>query len=210
MKSHFSTHAFNRVSGRISLKHNEILRLLDSKTYINIGNESGNNKVHKLFFSIIDDLCFVAIQDDKTGTVVTILPIDYHNNIAWMVSFEAQLQAKKEYLEIHKSENEIIKDLDVELNSAVAKTLATKFKITGNVVDPYNNHVKFVSLKSLSSIEHNNKISSLISSPDFLSEITERIKDKDLGCENRVEEIYIKLGKNNIPTIYSLIENRVL
>ncbi len=95
MKSNFSLHAYQRVYDRLSMLPEEVAELLDENKYINIGKETSNNRVHKLFYSKINKMCFVAIQDEKTKTVVTILPIDYHNNICWIVSIYSQNLAKK-------------------------------------------------------------------------------------------------------------------
>ncbi|TSA39060.1 MAG: hypothetical protein D4R63_09930, partial [Methylococcaceae bacterium] len=94
-ETNFSFHAFGRILGRISMSYIELADLLDANLFLNIGQEANSNRVHKLFYSAKDNICFVAIQDIKTGTVVTVLPIDYHENISWAISIEAQNQAKK-------------------------------------------------------------------------------------------------------------------
>ena len=81
MRVSFSRHAFCRVTERLSMTHEDLASIINHELTVNIGHEKGNNRDHKLFFSSKDKMCFVAIQDRKTGTVVTILPIDYHNNM---------------------------------------------------------------------------------------------------------------------------------
>lgn len=93
-KAEFSHHALERVKERLHLRMSEVRAILDGNKAVDIGKENHTNRVHRLFYSEADDMCFVAVQDEKNGEVVTILPIDYHNRKAWTVSFELQDQAR--------------------------------------------------------------------------------------------------------------------
>lgn len=92
--THFSRHAFERIAKRTKLTCEEIARILDRKLTINTGRKPGFNRDHLLFYSSPDDDFFVAIQDSLTGTVVTVLPLDYHTNLAWSISAEDCGRAK--------------------------------------------------------------------------------------------------------------------
>jgi hypothetical protein len=78
----------------LSLSPGEVADLLDWDLAVNIGVESGSCRVHRLFFSAPDGMCFVAIQDDENGAVVTVLPVDFHENTSWQVSEAAQEAAR--------------------------------------------------------------------------------------------------------------------
>jgi hypothetical protein len=84
--THFSRHAFLRVVQRTKLSCEEIARILDRGLTVDTGRMPGFNRVHLLFYSVPDDDFFVAIRDGLTGTVVTILPLEYHANLAWRVA----------------------------------------------------------------------------------------------------------------------------
>jgi hypothetical protein len=93
MDFHYSNHAFLRVKDRLSLSPRELVELLRFDLVIPLGVEPHTTKVHKLFYSYPDDCCFVAVQDSEDGTIVTILPIDYHHR--WEISMESQNKARE-------------------------------------------------------------------------------------------------------------------
>ena len=61
------SHAFCRVTERLSMTHEDLASIINHELTVNIGHEKGNNRDHKLFFSSKDKMCFVAIQDRKRG-----------------------------------------------------------------------------------------------------------------------------------------------
>jgi hypothetical protein len=94
VKTSYTRHAWSRVLERLSLGPAEVADLLDWSLAVDIGVEPGTNRVHRLFFSAPDGVCFVAVQDQKYGAVVTLLPVDFHEKIAWQVSLSAQETAR--------------------------------------------------------------------------------------------------------------------
>ncbi len=88
----FTRHAWARVLDRLSLAPAEVAALLDYDLAVPIG--SRGRTAHRLFFSAPDRQCFVAVQDEENGAVLTVLPIDYHETCAWPVSQKAQKQAE--------------------------------------------------------------------------------------------------------------------
>ena len=94
MATRFTRHAFKNVSARLFSSHDDIAKILDYGLFLPIGSEEGaKEKVHKLFFSKMDNEWFVAVQDEKNDEVITVLPIDYHNR--WQISLEALMEAKR-------------------------------------------------------------------------------------------------------------------
>ncbi|MDO8598477.1 MAG: hypothetical protein Q7S02_00010 [bacterium] len=91
MRTFFSTHAFERVAERLSLDTEEVAALLTYDLAMLIGREAGTSRIHRLFYSVPDGQCFIAVQDESNGEVVTILPIDF---AAWAVSLETQRAAE--------------------------------------------------------------------------------------------------------------------
>lgn len=59
-----------------------------------MGTKPGILKRHLLFYSVVDQQYFIAIQDQYTGTVVTVLTLDYHRNLAWNISEKDKKLAK--------------------------------------------------------------------------------------------------------------------
>ena len=93
--TNFSLHAFERLSERTSFTKEQLAFWLDHDMYLNLGNKPGIPKQHLLFYSIIDENYFVAIRDEQTGTIITILPLNYHGNLAWEVTESDKIRARE-------------------------------------------------------------------------------------------------------------------
>jgi len=90
----FTRHAFIRVHERLGLPVQDVATILQTKRTLPLGHEVGTTRGHELFFSAPDNQCFVAVVDENDGTVITILPLDYHETLGWKVSEDAQLMAR--------------------------------------------------------------------------------------------------------------------
>jgi len=145
MQAHFSYHAFQRVKGRISMPHYELAKRLDGDLAINIGDEPNTNRVHKLFYSELDYMCFVAVQDSQTGMIITILPIDYHENIAWSVPIELQQQAKLLILKEAYIPMPVSDTPPTDYSNQVEPQV---FKVSATVVNEYGERVRSMTLGS--------------------------------------------------------------
>lgn len=104
--ANFSRHAFKRVAQRTSLSCDEIAKILDRGLVVNTGQRPGFDRVHLVFYSPQDNDYFVAIQDVVTGTVITILPLDYHENLAWEISTADCDRAKEIFLSAQSAVDE--------------------------------------------------------------------------------------------------------
>ena len=92
--SYFSNHALQRIEQRTLLEPNEIADIIDFGLALDTGKEIIFEKTHWLIYSIKDKCHFFIIQDKFTGLVITILPTQYHDNLAWSVDKECFAQAK--------------------------------------------------------------------------------------------------------------------
>lgn len=81
--SYLSNHAKSRLNERSNLKDIDLVRMLDTDSFINLGYEIGFHRQHCLLFSAIDQQYYVAVQDYKNGKVITILPLEYHIKLSW-------------------------------------------------------------------------------------------------------------------------------
>lgn len=95
--SYPSSHAAKRIFQRTSMDSLELMKLLDNGACVNIGQSSGSYRRHLLFFSPEDKFYYVAIQDERNGKIITILPPAYHKNSAWKITPEQCLLAKERY-----------------------------------------------------------------------------------------------------------------
>ncbi len=92
--TYFSKHALTRIHQRTQLTADCIADIIDFGMAIDSGTEPVFNKIHWLIYSAIDKCFFVVIQDTHTGLVVTVLPIKYHQNLAWKVNEVCFSEAK--------------------------------------------------------------------------------------------------------------------
>lgn len=97
--THFSRHAIARVEQRSKLQLQDIAEILDAGKFVDTGCEPGFNRHHLLFYSEIDNEYFVAVQDRFIGKVITLLPLDYHRNLAWKISKSQCFEAKRLIME---------------------------------------------------------------------------------------------------------------
>lgn len=95
--SYLSSHAIERLEERTQMTPDEMNHLLDHNGYFKLGSHAGFHRVHLLFYSPKDENFFVAIQDERMGKVVTILPVNYHNKLAWRISQDDCDQAKQKF-----------------------------------------------------------------------------------------------------------------
>jgi hypothetical protein len=95
--TYFSKHAYMRIAQRTLLSFDQIAFILDKGYFVNTGTEPGFNRDHLVFYSHKDETCFVAIRDHYSGKIVTILPLDYHHNLAWPISEQALNKARQIY-----------------------------------------------------------------------------------------------------------------
>lgn len=95
--SYLSSHAIERLGERTQMNVDEMNHLLDHQGYFKLGSHAGFHRVHLLFYSPKDENFFVAIQDERMGKVVTILPTAYHDKLAWRILPEDREQAKQKF-----------------------------------------------------------------------------------------------------------------
>lgn len=89
----FRLHGLHRLQERTCLEPHQVTEFIDDGKSIPLGREEGTFRVHHLFFSEKDSALFVAVWDEETHEVITILPMSHHH--AWPISLEAQELAKR-------------------------------------------------------------------------------------------------------------------
>jgi len=141
-------HAKLRLQERTVLSEQDFVNIMDTYRSVSAGYEPQTFRWHRLFYSRADDTHYVAVQDISNGEVITILTLDYHDNLAWKISKKKLKQAvwrvdPRRHAELYRP----------RLSSAGAK-----FEITGVFWDSSLNTIK----KNLGSF----RFSTLPRSPD--------------------------------------------
>jgi hypothetical protein len=191
--THFSRHAFERIAQRTKLSCDEIAYILDHKLTINTGRKPGFNRNHLVFYSAIDDDFFVALQDGHTGTVVTVLPLDYHSNLAWKVSSE-DLEAAKNL------------SFNVSETKAQQKpgSNSTIFMISGHFIDSNGNY-KTKRIKSFYSAPYENDIKLFLADHEVFDNLPLFAKEKGIDYK-MIFRISIRHGSKGSPLYIDLQE----
>ena len=174
----FTRHAWMRVRNRLSLNPIEVAAILDYDLSIPLGERSG--RTHKLFFSPPDDRCFVAVQDELVGAVVTVLPLDYHS--AWTVSPRAQDQAR----------NLLAKGPPSWRSSPVAGEPSV-FRVGCYFLDR-DRTLRASNLGSIPLAKVGGSLTNLLESEDVLTEIEARVK-KARRPNEELTRVFVRLGK---------------
>ena len=95
-RTRFTEHALERAEERLHLTCEEIALLLDEGKYVPLGKDGSSDRLHKLFYSEPDSFWFVAVQDERTAEVITVLPVEYHNR--WRIAGDALKSARAKVL----------------------------------------------------------------------------------------------------------------
>ena len=193
MKTSYTRHAWSRVLSRLSLTPAEVADLLDWNLSVAIGIESGTGRVHRLFFSAPDGMCFVAVQDQANGAVVTVLPVDFHENIAWQVSRSAQEQAKALACpEIGPRPRHVARAAPTGASGPAVFRL-------GAYVRGASGLVKGVNLGSWPCRPYDGRVERLLEDDEFFRALNERLASKGVRNDD-VEAVYVRLGNHGTPT----------
>lgn len=196
--SYFSKHAFDRLKQRTALTCNDVTSILDLNLMVNLGSIPGFNRRHLLIYSVFDDDFFIVIQDYLTGIIVTILPVEYHENIAWNISMEEKDKAKEILIRSEFGS----KKIDQFFQKQKLPTPAKNFVINAYFIDKSGMQKSQCILKVKSNY-YNNEVKYLISDGQVMSEIQEIIKNKLVNFDSAFA-ISIRLGSHGNPVIVDL------
>ncbi len=122
LSTQLTDHAKMRLKERTSLDESAFVAQLANYQTVSVGYRRGVNHWHRLFFSAADRCHFVAIQDISNGDIITILPLDYHENLAWRIDEVAKENA------VYKASPEIHAEL---YPPPATPTRSAKMAITG-------------------------------------------------------------------------------
>ncbi len=191
--SYFSNHALERIEQRTLLEPDEIADIIDFGLAVNTGTEPVFEKTHWLIYSIKDECYFFIIQDKFTGLVITLLPTQYHDNLAWSVDNESFVRAKSNIEQNNISE----KQLEFSKQFNIEKTQNIKVKI--RYLD-LNNEVKTKNLFNLPAIEYDYNFDNVPIDNSFKNSINQHLKRTKIK-ESSVFAVLLSYKKNEPPRI---------
>lgn len=94
----FTKHAFQRLGERTSHTVKSWLELFECGKFINLGAKPGLLREHLLFWSKEDQAAYIAIRDVLDGSIITVLPLEYHEVLAWKIT-EEQIKLARELVQ---------------------------------------------------------------------------------------------------------------
>ncbi len=92
-ESIFRKHAKQRIKERTKMTTQDISNLLGRGVHVNLGSKPGIHKSHLLLYSVVDSQYYVLVQDKNNGDIISFLPLEYHENLAWKVPEEHRVLA---------------------------------------------------------------------------------------------------------------------
>lgn len=182
--SQLSNHAIKRMKERTQLTEYQLTQILDNDLGVNTGTEFVFKRDHILIYSDIDDDFFVVIQDNITKVVVTILTIEYHQNLSWEIKNKKFNLAK--FKGTHKRKpKDIVKLLIIKLYY-------------------YTYSTDYVKVLNVAKIAGDNTINI-----DTLHKLIEsKCEEKNIHLNN-IKEISLTKGKHGIPKFIDYSHNMV-
>jgi len=194
--TYFSTHAYKRIKQRSLLSFDEITSILDGKFYVHTGTQPGFNREHLLFYSHKDDCCFVAIRDNQTGKVITVLPLEYHKNLAWPISNKDISKAKEIYpFELLQSHKTIQDDPSPAIR---------RFYVTLHFIDEQDKR-RSTPVITIQSKRQTNESKLLVHDVNLISVVFEKITSLNLN-DDQILGITIRTGKRSSFIFFSINE----
>jgi len=191
--SYFSNHALQRIKQRTLLEPNEIADIIDFGLAIDTGKEIIFEKTHWLIYSIKDECYFFIIQDKFTGLVITLLPTQYHDKLAWSVDNESFARAKSNIEQNNISEKQL--EFSKQFNIETTQNIKVKIRYLD-----LNNEDKTKTLFNLPAIEYNYDSYNVPVDNSFKNNINQHLRTYKIK-ESSVFAVLLSYKKNDPPRI---------
>lgn len=191
MNTNFSRHAYERVLERLTMDLDEVASLLDWDLAIKIGDEKRTHRIHRLFYSREDHQCFIAIQDEKTKTVVTILPVDYYEALAAKIPVSLLTEAEQLVSCPAPSQPQAVVDAP---GDSPTEHVFLVFRLRGTFMN-MNGRPRTAGLGSWPAENYKGSVARLLQDAAFYQEIRIRVGAK-MQMDEYLAEIMIRMGNN--------------
>ena len=208
-KAVLTYHAHEKIEERLLMSAEALCEILDDDLVVTTGGETSSNRYHKVFYSPLNKMCFVAVQDCKTGHIITVLPIDYHQNKAWVISNDAQLMAKDIMHEHIKDKEQQIAQQQFEKLQRIKQIQGRlAFRIYGYLEDEVKNIVDRTFICSWKDESLQADLGNLIEDDKFLSYLFDRLQKKRTALEVNsnisIKRLSMQLGSKGEKTLFHI------
>ena len=185
--AHFSRHALKRIKQRTGVNYFSIADMLGGGIAVDIGQESVFDRRHWLFYSEPDDSCFVAVQDSMSGLVITVLPLEYHANLAWKVSADDCRKAKT-----------LATSWTGSVNSHSSSTIRPSIIIVKARYTSDAGYAKATTLTKFKASDYGSDLCKVLNDGSFESEVIYQCKKKAIDPSTLIE-VSIAIGNDGEP-----------
>ncbi len=208
-KAVLTYHAHEKIEERLLMPAETLCEILDSDLVVTTGGDGSSNRYHKVFYSPLNKMCFVAVQDCKTGHIVTVLPIDYHENKAWRISNDAQIMAKdlmRKHLK-DKEEQEALRQFEkIQRIKKIQSRL--NFRVFAYLEDDVKGIIDKIFICSWKDESLQADLDKLLEDDKFLAHLCKRLHQKrtilKINSNISIKRLSVQLGKKGEETLLSL------
>ncbi len=192
----FSDHAYARVQERLTMDSEEVADLLDADLVVRIGQDPDAECVHRLFYSYEDRQCFVAVQNEKTKKLITILPVDYYETLSARISQGALQEAERlvsagaDMQDATAGPQRISRNVQTKSHATV---IPSAFRITG-IVAAWGKAGRRINLGPWPVGATEGSVEKLLEDEEFVEAIKQRVQP-ELQDGEYVQCYIIRLGK---------------
>lgn len=188
-KTTFTDHALLRVGERLIESQEELASILDNDLAVIVGVEPYSNRLSRVFLSLADHEYYVAVQDFRTGSVITILPIEYYANLQADVPEKLLIKAAK------KRGMDIAVPDDLVGTKSTGVTQTTPPSVLKITAVNYHNRPPLKNLGSWPLADAPSELGDLVANPEFIQEVLSRLAAKGVAC---TRDLKIRLAHKNI------------
>lgn len=185
----FTDHAYERVGQRLIESPDELASILDNDLAVIAGVEPYSNRLSRVFLSLADHEYYVAVQDFSTGSVVTVLPLDYYANLQASVPEKLLHEAAKK----RGMEAPVLESL-TGTNSVETQHIVSSSVIRITAVNSQN-RPPMKNLGSWPLADTPPELENLVANPAFIQEVLHRLAAKGIACTRKLK-IRLTLGKS--------------
>lgn len=199
-----SRHAFKRVRQRTRMSWQDLSNLLDRKVYVDSGHVPGFSRHHLVFYSELDQTCFVAIQDIRTGTVITILPLGYQARLTWAISDDICERAKALYEQDARNAAKLAAEQNAGKQLSIAGKIAgeRRFVVSMHYIDT-DGHFKTRKLASIRAATYAFEVKNLLQDKKFPDLLQDRFEQMNV-LASCIDSLSIRNGKAAPPVVIKL------
>ena len=184
----WTSHGESRLQQRIKLSKDEITQLIDEDCFIELKEEK--KKSHLLMYSYTNRFPFILIIDFKCMEIVTLLPIDYYQNLNFIIPIKLLAEIKEKTNIFLVKGNILSKDNETR----IFEKFIEKYRVSAYFTSQDGSKVQCRKIEKFFKYKFGFKIENLISSPSFANSFLLRIKNINYEFDQKESTFGMRLN----------------